>query len=199
MNGKNKHCKNTEIRKEYVEDMVLKRISSVIFDETLIPRLYERINAYVAEREGSTHLTKTHLESRIKDISEQIDNLVSVIAKTGSQAVLTRLDDLEKEKALLENQLQQINRELRKSHVSQNTLKRLFARARKLFECGTLESSKQLIDLFVEHVDVFPDHVEIKLNILPDGDPPKARKKGKSCGLFVFRYVDEINVRRQES
>ena len=197
-NGKNKFCRNTEIRKEYIEDIVLKKISSLIFDDTLIPKLYERMNAYVAEREGSTHMTKARLESQIKDISHQIDNLVSVIAKTGSQAVLSRLDELEKEKALLDNQLQQINRELRKSHISKSSLKRLFNRAKKLFECGTLEASKQLIDLFVERIDIFPDRIEIKLNILPDGVPPKARKGDKPCELFKFTYVDAIKARRDD-
>ncbi len=194
-NGKNKFCKNTEVRKECVESIVLSKISSVIFNDALIPKLYERINAYAAERESSTHSQKLRIEAQLKELNRQIDNLVSVIAKTGSQAVLDRLNSHEKEKALLDNELGRINRELRKKHISRNTMKILFGRAKSLFAAGTFDSEKQLIDLFVEKVDVYRGKIVIKLNILPDGDPPKAHKDKNPCEPFVFKY--EVDLRRE--
>lgn len=134
------------------------------------------INEFVIDKESSVKLSKTNAENRLKDLSKQIDNLVDVIANTGSKAIVERLERLESEKAVVEDKIHRLDKELSKKMISKTKLKRLFSRAKRLFEQGTLDASKRLIDLFVERVDVYKDHIEIKLNILPTDTPPKARK-----------------------
>ena len=56
-----------------------------------------------------------------------------------------------------------------------------------MFENGTLESSKKLINLFVEKVIIYKDRIEIKLNILPDDNPRKTAKTDNNPdGFFDF-------------
>lgn len=183
-NGKRK-CSNKEIRKELIEEAVLKKISDIIFDSSMIPKILDNINDFIIEKESSVKLSKINAENRIKELSKQIDNLVDVIANTGSKAVIERLESLENEKAVIEDKIYRLNRELSKKMISKTQLKRLFSRAKNLFEQGTLDASKKLIDLFVERVDVYKDHIEIKLNILPTDTPPKACK-GKNTPDKLF-------------
>lgn len=79
---------------------------------------------------------------------------------------MERLERLESEKVLIEDKIHKLDRELSKKMISKTQLKRLFSRAKGLFEQGTLDAGKKLIDLFVERVDVYKDRIEIKLNIL---------------------------------
>lgn len=185
-NGKKK-CSNKEIRKELVEDIVLNKISDIIFDNNMIPKIFDHINEFILDKESSVKLAKTTAESRLKEISRQIDNLVDIIADTGSKAVIERLESLECEKTVIEDKIYKLDRELSKKLISKVQLKRLFSKAKSLFEQGTLDASKKLIDLFVERVDIYKDHIEIKLNILPKDKPPKARKDKKDPdGLLDF-------------
>ena len=75
---------------------------------------------------------------------------------------IERLNSLEKEKVLIENQLENLDFELSQARISKETLVTLFKKARNMFENGTLESSKQLIDLFVDRVDVYKERIEIR-------------------------------------
>lgn len=195
-NGKNS-CSNKEIRKEYVEELVLQQISDIIFSEDIIPKLYDQVNAFLSDKNSDVDLTKKSYESKLKEISRQIDNLVSVIAETGSKAVISRLNELEKEKILVENQIETLNSKISQAVVSKETISGLFRKAKMLFKNGTLESSKKLIDLFVEKVIVYKDRIEIKLNILPDDNPRKTAKNDDNLdGFFDFLKHNSI-VKRQ--
>lgn len=113
--------------------------------------------------------------------------LVNVIAETGSKSVIVRLNALEKEKILIENQIETLNAKISQTSISKETIEIMFCKAKKLFENGTLESSKKLIDLFVDKVIVYKDRIEIKLNILPDDNPRKTAKTDNNPdGFFDF-------------
>lgn len=183
-NGKKK-CTNKEIRKETVEDLVLTRLSDIIFDDNIIPKIFDSINEFIIEKESNVKLSKINAENRLKELSKQIDNLVDVIANTGSKAIIERLESLENEQTVIKDKIHKLEKELSKKMISKTQLKRLFSRAKSLFEQGTLDASKKLIDLFVERVIVYKDHIEIKLNILPTDTPPKARK-GKNTPDELF-------------
>ena len=47
-NGKTK-CKNTGIRKEIIEDLVLKYLADTVFDERMLPEILDRYNAFAVE------------------------------------------------------------------------------------------------------------------------------------------------------
>ena len=194
-NGK-KRCSNKEIRKESVEAAVLRELSGIIFNESIIPELLDKINGFILERESTAMLAKTNAEKRLKEVSRRIDNLVDVIADTGSKTVIERLDSLENEKSLIEDQIFKLEKELSKKVISRTKLRQLFNKAKNLFEQGTLDASKRLIDLFVERVDIYKDHIEIKLNILPTEQPPKARKDSNSNdGIFDFAKLNIVSKR----
>lgn len=188
-NGK-KTCKNKEIRKELVEDVVLKKLSGIIFDDKIIPVILDTINEFIFEKEGAAKQSKINAENRLKELSRQIDNLVDIIADTGSKAIIERLEGLEREKTLIEDKIRKLDAELSKKMVSKTKLKRLFSRAKHLFEQGTLDASKRLVDLFVERVDVYKDHIEIRLNILPSDTTSKALKDNNPDDLLELGKLD---------
>lgn len=179
-NGKNKDCRNKEIRKEFIEELVLNKLSTVIFDDSMLSEIHSGINKFMEEQEGQLSSLKANAECRLKEITRQIDNLVTVIAETGSKAVLERLEGLEKEKTLVEEKIREIEINLSSREITADVVKQLLFKAKKLFEQGTLEASKSLIDLFVEGVYVYEDRIEIKLNIMPSGKPPKAHKDNEN-------------------
>lgn len=195
-NGKN-ICSNKEIRKEYIEELVLKQISGLIFSKDMIPKLFDKINDVLADKNNDIELSKKSYENKLKEVTRQIDNLVSVLADTGSKAVIERLNSLEKEKILIENQLESLSLKISEAKISMETVVVLFEKAKQLFANGTLDSSKKLIDLFVNRVDVYKDRIEIKLNILPN-DTSRKTVKNKLDGFLNFSVQTSVVDRNKQ-
>jgi site-specific DNA recombinase len=99
---KNNHgdfrCKNKDVNRNYVERFVFDTIEKIVFDVSRIPRLVKRYNECLNELNTDANKRILRLHSNLKSINQKIDNIVGVIASTGSQALLDTLDNLEKEK-----------------------------------------------------------------------------------------------------
>lgn len=76
-NGKNS-CSNKEIRKEYIEELVLQQISGIIFSKDMIPKLCDRINTFLKDKNSDVDLSMKSYETRLKEVTRQIDNLQRV-------------------------------------------------------------------------------------------------------------------------
>lgn len=72
MNGKNK-CSNKEIRREDIEDLVLKKLANNIFSDDMIPIIAERINNYTFLRDKQSSLIKNNITERMKVVDKEID------------------------------------------------------------------------------------------------------------------------------
>lgn len=69
--------------------------------------------------------------------------------------------------------------------VTEEKLSECFTIARELFKSGELNTSKKLIDLFVERVTVYDDHSKLMIKIKPDLSfkDKSGHSSGESCPL----------------
>ncbi len=160
-------CKNKEIRREYIEDYVLREILRVVLSDEKIPTLVKKYQDYYAMKLGGSDGELNTLRSRIKEAECKIKNLVSVIASTGSTALLSALTEQESEKARLESELAIAESNLRASVLTEEEITAAYKNARELFLEGSVEAKRQLISLYLDKVLVFDDYVEVYLNALP--------------------------------
>ncbi len=160
-------CKNKEIRREYIEDYVLREILRVVLSDEKIPTLVKKYQDYYAMKLGGADGELNTLRSRIKEAECKIKNLVSVIASTGSTALLSALTEQESEKARLESELVIAESNLRASVLTEEEITAAYKNARELFLEGSVEAKRQLISLYLDKVLVFDDYVEVYLNALP--------------------------------
>ena len=90
------------------------------------------------------------------------------MAETGSKTLVDRLNSFELEKAELESRLKSIDIDNSIKSVTESELEEWFSLAKDLFKSGSLSTSKKLIDLFVDRVTVYNDHVKMMIKIKPD-------------------------------
>lgn len=166
--GSFERCRNRDISRDYLESFVLNEIEKTVFDPSRIPNL---IAAY---QESSTILSDEStdqirlLKQTLKTIEQKISNIVGVISNTGSPALSSALEKLEKEKLELERQIA-VQKESRKDmQLDADAIQRAFLQAQQLFAARELPQIKQLINLYVDRIVVFPEHVEILLNNIPN-------------------------------
>ena len=164
-------CTNKEIRREYLETFVLEHLAEYVFDKKFIPMITSEYKNYLLSKNSDALRLKELMAKKLKEISKEIDNIVNVISKTGSDALVSKLSELEAQKAETEFQNERLACDLNICDVSEAEIEKAFKNAVKLFKSNKLPTTKRLVELFIDKVIVYKDHVDVFYNFHPDLTP----------------------------
>lgn len=145
---------------------MLKLLADVLFDKNRIPAVIAEYNKQAAKNRDDGKNERKALKKSIKKTEVEIDNLVSVIASSGSAALAAALEKKEKGLSELQIQLDDLTQQSFELDIDNGQIIRVFNYSRELLMSGRLPKLKQLVNLYVERIDVFPDVVNVTLNIM---------------------------------
>lgn len=153
-----KGCDKKTVRKDWIEDLVIKQIQKVLFDDALIENLADMVMK-LQEQENTT---LPLLHKQYAEIQRGIDNLLNAI----QQGIITastkqRLEDLEKQKNKLSVQI--VKEEMAKPTLTKEQIIFWFHRFRKL-NINKLEHRRRLINSFVNAIYLYDDKIIITFN-----------------------------------
>ena len=161
-------CPNKEIRREYIEAFVLDMLAQYVFDEKIIPKLVSEYRQYQVGKNSDIVRRRDNLSKRLVELKKEINNLVGLVTKTGSAALAEKLTEIENEKIEVECSYNQVCDECDVKEVTIEQLRESFIKARKLLENGQLSTTKKLVELYIDRVLIFENHVEVFFNFHPD-------------------------------
>lgn len=186
-------CSNSNIHQEPLEELVLQKIEEIVFDESRIPGIVQAYRELCQQEDGTDKDKIRTLRQNLKTVEQKINNIVNIIANTGSAALVTQLTQLEREKELLDVQIQEEERSAEESELDEDAILAAFRQAQKMFHNGTLPQMEQIINLYLDRVVVFPDYVEIHLNNVPTNllNPSETKDEPALGGLHTF-YIEKI-------
>ena len=197
-NNRNNHgariCRNQNVRQQPLEELVLRKIEEIVFDESRIPGIVQAYRELCQQEDGTDKDKIRTLRQNLKTVEQKIANIVNIIANTGSAALVTQLTQLEREKELLDVQIQEEERSAEESELDEDAILAAFRQAQKMFHNGTLPQMEQIINLYLDRVVVFPDYVEIHLNNVPTNllNPSEAKDEPALGGLHTF-YIEKMS------
>ena len=186
-------CSNSNIHQEPLEELVLRKIEEIVFDESRIPGIVQAYRELCQQEDGEDKDKIRTLRQNLKTVEQKIANIVNIIANTGSAALVTQLTQLEREKELLDVQIQEEERSAEESELDEDAILTAFRQAQKMFHNGTLPQMEQIINLYLDKVLVYPDYVEIHLNNVPTNllNPSQIMDKPALGGLHTF-YIEKM-------
>lgn len=158
-------CSNKEICSETLDRIVLDALAHYLFDETLLPELYQRYADFVSQKELEAGDRLPTLYRQLETVQKGINNIVNVITQTGSSALAAQLRDLEEQKAGLDLQIQHQLEIQRSRCPDYETLKSAFSKAKELLKTGDLHCVRKVIDQHIDSVCLFSDRIEITLQV----------------------------------
>lgn len=161
-------CTNKEIRKDIIENIVLSRLADYFFDESVLNDLSKAYNEYIDSQDTSLNRRIQGIECDISDINKQINNIVNVVAQTGSTALTDKLRELEREKAEKSSVLSSLQEQLHSEKIDDNSLKQAFQKAKNMLKNGNLATQKLIVNTYVNCVKLYPDKIEIVFNLMPN-------------------------------
>ena len=176
-NSKGRKCKNKEIKRDYIESVVIGHIQEAAFSDEMIPMLTREYNSFLKASDGGrTELTKKR--RRRTKLEGDIEHACDIALQTHSPKMLERLASMEDEKRVLDREIAELERLTYAESVNREDIARTLGIIRNKMRDGTLENLKQIINVFVKRIEVFPDHISIQVNYLPNIKIPVASAAG---------------------
>ena len=167
-NQRDTKCNNPEINRDKLERLVLERLSGVLFNPDVIPRLVEQYNEYIAEKTGSAKERTLALQTELRDVERKITNTVNLMIETGSSAFKDKLNELEQSKEKLLFELTEAEAALKQETFSEEQICKLFHIAEQQLKNGTLANRRLVIDQYINKVLIYPDKIEVYMNLMSD-------------------------------
>lgn len=153
-----KGCDKKTVRKEWIENLVIAQIRSIIFDDELIDILADSIMRLQSAENTALPL----LKMQYAETQKAIDNLLNAI----QQGILTpstkqRMEELEQQKSELSVQI--MKEEMTKPSLTKDQIVFWLYRFRKL-NTDKLEHRRRLIDSFVNAIFLYDDRITFTFN-----------------------------------
>ncbi|WCK57616.1 recombinase family protein (plasmid) [Aneurinibacillus sp. Ricciae_BoGa-3] len=160
---KKKTCHNKEINKEYVEDYVLQVFCQNLFQEERIPLLTNKLNEFIFQKEDSSQAELRRLHKQLKQTSDEIENIVSAIAKGFThESFLRKMDELENVKQNLIQNIHTLQQTKSKTIITDEIIRELLSQFKTYVKKNNVPEIKVVVQNFINRVTVHPDYVEIE-------------------------------------
>jgi len=160
-------CDNKEINRDRIEQYTLKILSDIIFDENSMEQIVKNYNDFIQKSSSESENAIQDISKKIADNNRRIDNITNTIAETGNATLVTALENLEIERDRLHAQLLKEENKVSSRKVDESVIRAAFMQAKQMFESKELEDTSQLINLYLEKIIVYKEHVDIIVNVLP--------------------------------
>lgn len=151
-------CDKKAVRKEWIEDLVVKKAIEILHDEKLVDYLTDRI--YILQGEENPRIPR--LKEQLDETEKRISNVMDAI----EQGIITdstkdRLAQLESKKKELEITI--LQERIKKPFLTKDQIRFGIEKFRKL-DITTQDGKRRLIDGFVNSIYLFDDKVTLTFN-----------------------------------
>ena len=151
-------CDKKTVRKDWIEEIVIKQIKAIIFSDSLIEKLADM----VLEIQNQENTVIPILQQQLAETEKSIENMLNAIQKgIITPSTKQRMDELESRKNEL---ILQIGKEkTAKPSFTKEQIVFWFHRFRKL-DTSKLEHRRRLIDSFINVIFLYDDKMVITFN-----------------------------------
>lgn len=151
-------CDKKAVRKEWIEDLVVKKAMEILHDEKLVDYLTDRI--YILQGEENPRIPR--LKEQLDETEKRISNVMDAI----EQGIITdstkdRLAQLESKKKELEITI--LQEKIKKPFLTKEQIRFGIEKFRKL-DITTQDGKRRLIDGFINSIYLFDDKVTLTFN-----------------------------------
>ncbi len=159
-----KNCCNKELRKEYIEEYVLKNLAEVVLNKEIVPSLVKQINEKVDEQDLAIYT------NRLNELNKLLNKITNAILQGIDASILAdkmnglQADKLELEEIINKVKSTQVSGKLR--YITEAEAVKIIDKVQEAVLTRNIPECKKFIRDFVKRVDVYNDHVEVTFNMV---------------------------------
>ena len=152
-----------------------------------MPAIINKI--YLNKKCNSFNEDMKAFKTSLKRLTTDIEKVLDILIQTQSKSLVTHLEALEKQKEETEYQLERMKSASRQIKVTQTEMKRVFALIRKLIKSVDSSNLRQVVDLYVDRIEVYPEKVIVKLNFFPTIHLDMEKE---DCGEYAEKQAQKV-------
>ena len=158
VSSRKKQCDKKTIKKELIENGIIKKLMELLSDDNTIDRLAESL--YNLQTKESSKIPR--LQEQLSEAEKRINNLIEAVEKGFfSDSSKKRLDELEDTKKRLEISI--LEEQIRKPLLTKEQIAFGIYKFRNL-DISTREGKQRLIDGFVNAIYLYDDYAKLLCN-----------------------------------
>ncbi len=151
-------CNKKTVKKDWIEDLVLKQVETILNDDELLERIADEVLKEQAKENTVLPQLKKQYAEIIKGINNVLDAIQNGIITSSTKE---RLEELEKQKSELSIQITQ--EELKRPMLTKEQIVDWLKHLQK-YGVKRLDHKRKLINIFVNSVYLYDDKVIINFN-----------------------------------
>lgn len=198
--AKGGNCTKKNVRKQWIEDLVLREAKALLNDDELLDFIAENTYRYYVEQNTDTAYTDS-LQANLQDVEKSLGNLLRAVeAGIFNDTTKQRMDELEAQKkqilASIERSKLQTGLQLTKDHIL------FFLKQFRDLDLDDVECQKRLIATFINSVFIYDDRITITFNYSGDNRTITLAEIDSagfvcsaSCSTITRRYEHLVVVR----
>ena len=159
-------CRKKNVRKAWIEGLVLREVSQLLQDDDLLDFIAENTYQYYVESNTDTAYTDA-LRSNLQEVEKALANIMRAVeAGIFNDTTRSRMEELEMQKQQIQASLNltQLDNGL---HLTKDHIFYFLQRFREL-DTKNIACQRQLISTFINAVFVYDDHVTLTFNYSGD-------------------------------
>ena len=184
-------CHNSDINKERLEEMVLKKLWDYVNNKANISILVEEYNSYYKKTYKDTDAKTKELKKRQKEIGQKIKKLTEVICRMDVDLFNDEIVNLDRENKYIKEKLIEAAEIEQNMALDPNDIKMAFKRAKELLEKNDSTLMNLIVETFIDSVTVYHDHIRILFNFYPN--KPKPLNEDDDLSNNEDNAEDELN------
>jgi DNA invertase Pin-like site-specific DNA recombinase len=180
-----KLCKKRHVKKEYIEDLVVRKTVEHILQPEIMMRIsdliYEELQKDDTREDDIAYFTK-----KLRENKQASENIMRAIEKgLATDTLLARLDSLESEKVAIEGELAYHKSKIHS--VEKGEILYCIGKYLEPEELNWEEYKRKIIDGFIKEVYLFDDHFMVYYNVTGAEDVSLMTKENDECSVFDER------------
>ncbi len=159
---KKNNCRKKTVRKEWIEDIVIREITKIIFDDNTI----ESIISMVMKIQEEDNKEVPMYEKQLETVKRSIENMLNAIQMgVFTESTKQRLEELEQQKKNREQQIAELS--FQKPMLKPENIRNWLYKLRTL-NPEKLEHRRVLVDTFVNKIFLYDDKIVFTFNYKSD-------------------------------
>lgn len=187
-------CKSKDIKRDKIEDLVVKLISQDVLNTQEFNNLVEKANTYYKEMASDSKQSKVEFDIELKKVKDKIQKIITAIEDglytVSMKDALLKLEDRKKE--LLEN-IERTNNFQDIKTIDRKAIEKHFNDTFKNFPKMTFQQQKELLKLWVKDIKVTNTEVIITFNFFGQHNISLALMAPQTISLVSIRIsIDKL-------
>ena len=165
-----RNCNNREIKRDLLEEFILKELEEKVLSDEKIPYIAKELNSKLQSNKVENEQLFDNISLKLDKTNKEIENILNAIMSgIINDTLKNKLSELENIKLNLEIEMKEIERSSEndgKVNITEEQIKIMFSKFREFVLDRNIPECKKFISQYVKEVLVYRDHVEVLFNVV---------------------------------